>query len=101
MVKVCSVRWCKNTSRSDSKGRAPHPGHFFKYPSEEGIRAKWSQFCNSWMPVDDWEPSQYSFVCSDHFQSDDIVLVGNTYRLKENAVPGDTISLTGLQYLQS
>ena len=90
MVRVCSVRWCKNTSRCVTKGRKIGNVCFFSYPQDEETRALWTQFANSWMTVPGWAPNRYSFICSDHFQNEDICW--KTHCVKLNVVPGDIFS---------
>ena len=98
MVKVCSVRWCKNSTRGVSRGRVLSSVSFFPYPQHEDTCSKWKTFANNWMPLVGWEPTKYSYICSDHFSSEDMIWEGGSCHVREMAVPGNITLCIQLKY---
>ncbi|KAL4703496.1 hypothetical protein ACJJTC_011298 [Scirpophaga incertulas] len=78
MVKVCCVRSCRLEG---------YPGcrkSFFKFPKDASVRKKWLKALGQ----EDWQPKDYSVVCSDHFNSCDFnVSISGKGKLKEGAMP--------------
>ncbi|VVC27336.1 Zinc finger, C2CH-type,Transposase protein, partial [Cinara cedri] len=94
---VCAVPTCVNYS-----GKLKHEGRtdisFHRFPKNLAYRKQWMYKCKR---ADKWNPSS-SFICSDHFNTDDFIrnlqaeLLGYTpkgRRLKFDAIP--TLNLPG------
>ena len=50
------------------------------------------------MPLVGWEPTKYSYICSDHFNSDVITCDAGSCHVKEMDVPGDITTFKELKY---
>lgn len=62
MVKGCSVYGCTNRSNGSARDRGVK---FFKFPKGKIKRRAWIRSLNR----RNWQPTENSFVCSDHFVS--------------------------------
>ena len=56
---------------------------FYSIPSDPERRKRWLFLINR----EDWIPSKYSRVCSDHFFEKHMDRTGQSVRLRENAAP--------------
>jgi len=86
----CRKRWKKGL-RSDSEGSSDEdtakkrrlPRTYHSIPSDPERRKRWLFLINR----EDWIPSKYSRVCSDHFFEKHMDRTGQSVRLRENAAP--------------
>lgn len=65
-----------------------HVYFHFRIPNGGLIRQKWLKVIKKQRREDDWMPTQYSTVCSEHFLPEDkYVTKKNWRRLKTTAIP--------------
>ena len=81
-MRVCCVKTCENTSKSESV-------IFFSFPKTE-LRNEWIKFTQK----EGWKPSKNSKICSAHFLPN---LINGRKQLQEGAVP--TLPVMGLPRL--
>ncbi|XP_072943494.1 uncharacterized protein [Epargyreus clarus] len=82
----CALRYCSNNSRNISKSQGV-TFHQFPRPCHE-TRELWIKFVQKNRSEETWLPSDYSRICSVHFQENDkyTTKTGRVY-LKKSAVP--------------
>ncbi|CAB3262367.1 unnamed protein product [Arctia plantaginis] len=80
----CVVKWCR--SRSDMKNTGIT---FHKFPINKIQREKWVSEVRLERNESDWRACESSRICSIHFRSEDIYVLGNgkRKRLKKSALP--------------
>lgn len=62
--------------------------YVFRLPKDGLMKEKWLKVIRTQRREDDWMPSTYSTVCSEHFLTSDVYLTKkNIRRLKRTAVP--------------
>ncbi|XP_045494548.1 uncharacterized protein LOC123693464 isoform X3 [Colias croceus] len=82
----CVFRWCKNYTASV---RNKKNVSFHTLPKYGPMKDTWLNVIRNQRSEDDWMPTIYSTVCSEHFLSSDFITTqkNNMRRLKKNAVP--------------
>ncbi|KAL0811967.1 hypothetical protein ABMA28_009365 [Loxostege sticticalis] len=81
----CVFRSCTNYTATvrDKKNVS-----FHSLPKDGLMKEKWLKVIRTQRREDDWMPSTYSTVCSEHFLTSDVYLTKkNIRRLKRTAVP--------------
>lgn len=60
----------------------------FRLPKDELMKEKWIKIIRTQRREDDWMPTTYSTVCSEHFLASDIYVTNkNIRKIKKTAVP--------------
>lgn len=80
MPPSCAAFGCTNRGTGEVKRRGIT---FHKIPKDPGKRVAWVKA----MRRKDFEPSEYTVICSCHFEEKDMDRTGQTVRLREGAVP--------------
>lgn len=86
MVFACCAYNCKNRQVAEIKNKGVT---FHRIPKDKKIRKLWVQALHRIDPLTKkpWQPTKYSYICSQHFRSEDFDRTGQTVRLKQNVVP--------------
>ncbi|KAJ2943384.1 hypothetical protein O0L34_g12194 [Tuta absoluta] len=84
----CVVKSCKNNNISKSS-----PGlSFHKFPRDPVLRDQWTQIIRQTKNNDNWTPSDFCVVCSEHFESVDLYCARTgLHRLRKDAIPTKNI----------
>ncbi|CAH0596845.1 unnamed protein product [Chrysodeixis includens] len=77
----CTIRLCSNKSQSNTFKE--NGVTFHRYPKDPDIKSQWVAATRRF----NWNPSQYSLVCSQHFTEDCFINLKNRRRLLASAVP--------------
>ncbi|KAI5640456.1 THAP domain-containing protein [Phthorimaea operculella] len=83
----CVVKSCKNNSSQSSTGIS-----FHKFPKDPVVRDQWTQIIRQTKKNDNWTPSDFCVVCSEHFEGVDLYCAKTgLHRLRKDAIPTKNI----------
>ncbi|XP_022182300.1 uncharacterized protein LOC111042111 isoform X2 [Myzus persicae] len=78
-IEFCIIQGCDKTFLKDGKTTL-----FFKFPLEnKTMLKKWVDSIG----LPNWQPSVSDRICSDHFESDDVLMTNDIYGLNNDAIP--------------